>query len=137
MQMDTADRTDRLVAGDRQEVVVKSPATGDVVGTVPLSTNDEVKAVAARLRGVQPAWQKMGVQERARWLAKWRDWMLDHTDELLAVLQLESGKSWGDSGVEMMPIQIINYWIDNAADFLADDPPRDLMTCTNSGSEVW
>ena len=51
------------------------------------------------------------------------------TDELLAVLQLESGKSWGDSGVEMMPIQIINYWIDNAADFLADDPPRDLMTC--------
>ena len=109
MQMDTADRTDRLVAGDRQEVVVKSPATGDVVGTVPLSTNDEVKAVAARLRGVQPAWQKMGVQERARWLAKWRDWMLDHTDELLAVLQLESGKSWGDSGVEMMPIQIINW----------------------------
>ena len=137
MQMDTADRTDRLVAGDRQEVVVKSPATGDVVGTVPLSTNDEVKAVAARLRGVQPAWQKMGVQERARWLAKWRDWMLDHTDELLAVLQLESGKSWGDSGVDMMPIQIINYWIDNAADFLADDPPRDLMTCTNSRSEVW
>ncbi len=67
MQMDTADRTDRLVAGDRQEVVVKSPATGDVVGTVPLSTNDEVKAVAARLRGVQPAWQKMGVQQRARW----------------------------------------------------------------------
>lgn len=55
--------------------------------------------------------------------------MLDHTDELLAVLQLESGKSWGDSGVEMMPIQIINNWIDNAADFLADDPPRDLMTC--------
>jgi hypothetical protein len=29
----------------------------------------------------------------------------------------------------MMPIQIINNWIDNAADFLADDPPRDLMTC--------
>jgi len=66
----------------------------------------------------------MGVAQRARWLAKWRDWMLDHTDELRTVLQLESGKSWGDTGVEIATLQIINYWIDNAAAFLADQTVR-------------
>jgi acyl-CoA reductase-like NAD-dependent aldehyde dehydrogenase len=32
-------------------------------------------------------------RRRARWLGKWRDWMLDHRDELLTPLQLETGKS--------------------------------------------
>ena len=66
----------------------------------------------------------MGVEGRARWLGKWRDWLLDHTDDLLTLLQLETGKSWGDTNVEIAAVQIINYWIDNAADFLADETVR-------------
>jgi hypothetical protein len=137
MQMDTADRTDRLVAGDRQEVVVKSPPP-QVTSSAPCHCRPTMRSRPSQPGsvGCNPLGRRWASRS-ARWLAKWRDWMLDHTDELLAVLQLESGKSWGDSGVDMMPIQIINYWIDNAADFLADDPPRDLMTCTNSRSEVW
>ncbi|MDT5254796.1 MAG: hypothetical protein QOH07_3750, partial [Mycobacterium sp.] len=50
--------------------------------------------------------------------------MLDHTDELLTLLQLETGKSWGDTSIEIAGVQIINYWIDNAADFLADETVR-------------
>jgi acyl-CoA reductase-like NAD-dependent aldehyde dehydrogenase len=106
------------------EVVVTCPATGKVVGRVPVATPEEVEAVAARLRAAQPAWQQMGVDARARWLGKWRDWMLDHRDELLTPLQLETGKSWGDTGVEIAAVQIINYWIDKAAEFLAEQPVR-------------
>ena len=104
--------------------MVECPATGEVVGRVPAATADEVQAVAARLRTAQPAWQQMGVDARAVWLGKWRDWMLDHRDELLTPLQLETGKSWGDTGVEIAAVQIINYWIDKAAEFLADQPVR-------------
>ncbi len=50
--------------------------------------------------------------------------MLDHCDEILTLLQLETGKSWGDTGVEIAALQVINYWIDNAAGFLADETVR-------------
>jgi acyl-CoA reductase-like NAD-dependent aldehyde dehydrogenase len=96
-----------------------------VVGRVAVTSAAEMEAVAARLRAAQPAWQAMGVEGRAEWLGKWRDWILDHTDELLSMVQRETGKSWGDTaGSEALVPQLINYWTDNAAEFLADENVR-------------
>ena len=101
----------------RTDIAVKCPATGEVVGRVAVASAAEVEAVAARARAAQPAWQAMGFKERARVLGKWRDWMLDHADELSTLVQLEGGKSWGDtSGELLLGTQVINYWIDNAAE---------------------
>ncbi|MGO9696745.1 MAG: aldehyde dehydrogenase family protein, partial [Mycobacterium sp.] len=109
----------------RTDIVVKCPATGEVVGRVAVTSVAEVEAVAARLRAAQPAWQAMGVEGRAEWLGKWRDWILDHTDELLSMVERETGKSWGDTaGSEALVPQLINYWTDNAAEFLADENVR-------------
>lgn len=125
MQIETADADSQPQGGtDHADVVVKCPANGKVVGTVPVATREQVEAVAGRLRESQPAWHSMGVEARASWLGKWRDWIIDHTDDLLTVLQLETGKSWGDTGIEIMTDQNINYWIDNAANFLADQSVR-------------
>jgi acyl-CoA reductase-like NAD-dependent aldehyde dehydrogenase len=58
-------------------------------------------------------------------LGEWRDWLLDHSDQLHTLVQLEGGKSWGDTASEMLlGTQIVNYWIDNAAEFLADQSVR-------------
>ncbi len=122
--MDTTNQANPAEADTRDEVVVKCPATGEIVGTVPVTTVDGVAAAAARLRAAQPEWQRLGVSGRACWLGRWRDWMLDHRDDLLTPLQLETGKSWGDAGIEIATVQVINYWIDNAAEFLADQPVR-------------
>jgi acyl-CoA reductase-like NAD-dependent aldehyde dehydrogenase len=109
----------------RTDIVVKCPATGEVVGRVGVTPAAEVEAVAARLRAAQPAWQAMGVEGRAEWLGKLRDWTLDHTDELLSMVQRETGKSWGDTAAsETLVPQAINYWTDNAAEFLADENVR-------------
>jgi acyl-CoA reductase-like NAD-dependent aldehyde dehydrogenase len=122
---DTEAREKPAEAEAPREVVVKCPATGQRVGSVPIAPAAEVEAVAARLREAQPAWQRLGFDGRARWLGKWRDWLIDHTDELHTLVQLEGGKSWGDSSVEMLlGTQITNYWIDNAAEFLADESVR-------------
>ncbi|WOR02554.1 aldehyde dehydrogenase family protein [Mycobacterium marinum] len=124
VMMDTTNQANPAEADTRDEVVVKCPATGEIVGTVPVTTVDGVAAAAARLRAAQPEWQRLGVSGRAYWLGRWRDWMLDHRDDLLTPLQLETGKSWGDAGIEIATVQVINYWIDNAAEFLADQPVR-------------
>src|ERR1700742_4712105 len=99
MSTDTADPASPAKTDVPHEVVVGAPVAPWV----------EVEAVAPRLRAAQPAWQRMGIDGRARWLGKWRDWLIDHTDDLLTVLQLETGKSWGDTFVEIAGVQIINY----------------------------
>src|SRR6201996_1076662 len=124
MTTDTANPASPVKSDAPHEVVVRCPATGKLVGSVPVTTSVQVEAVAARLRAAQPAWQQLGVKGRGKWLGKWRDWLIDHTDELLTLLQLETGKSWGDANIEIAGVQIINYWIDNAADFLADENVR-------------
>jgi len=124
MTTDAANPASPAKADVPHEVVVTCPATGKVVGRVPVATSVEVETVAARLRAAQPRWQQMGVDGRARWLGKWRDWLLDHAEELLTLLQLETGKSWGDANIEIAGMQFVNYWIDKAADFLADETVR-------------
>jgi acyl-CoA reductase-like NAD-dependent aldehyde dehydrogenase len=125
MSTDTEARQGQASAEARREVVVNCPATGKRVGSVPVVTAVEVEAVAARLRAAQPAWQQLGVEGRASWLGKWRDWMFDHSDELLTLVQLEGGKSWGDTANELVVAALaMNYWIDNAAGFLADELVR-------------
>ena len=61
MSTDTAAPTNPPKADVPHEVVVTCPATGKVVGRVPVATSVEVEAVAARLRAAQPAWQRTGI----------------------------------------------------------------------------
>jgi len=107
------------------QLTVTCPATGDTVGSVPVHSSADVAATATRLRASQPRWAAIGPRGRAEWLGKWRDWIFDHADELLSLVQQESGKSWGDANIEILAgTQTINYWSDNAAAFLADESVR-------------
>src|SRR6202000_3576828 len=43
---------------------------------------------------------------------------------VVACVQLEAVKPCGHANVEIASVQFINYWIDNAAEFLADESVR-------------
>jgi acyl-CoA reductase-like NAD-dependent aldehyde dehydrogenase len=112
-------------AATPQQLTVTCPATGDTIGSVLVHSSGDVAIIAAKLRAAQPHWVTIGPRGRAQWLGKWRDWIFDHADELLTLVQLESGKSWGDANIEILAgTQAINYWADNAAAFLADESIR-------------
>src|SRR5262249_35974448 len=107
------------------QLTVACPATGGIAGSVPVHSPADVTGAAARLRAAQPEWAAIGPAGRARWLGKWRDWIFEHADELLTLVQLESGKSWGDANIEILAgTQTINYWAENAAEFLGDESVR-------------
>lgn len=101
-------------------VEVRSPATGELVGTVPDMSPAEVHAVAERLRGAQPGWQDLGFATRRVWLERYRDWLLDHEDELLRLVQQETGKAWGDLALgEIIPaVDVLNYYASRGERFL-------------------
>src|SRR5882672_2197695 len=69
---------------------VRSPADGSVVGSVPACAVAEVAATVARVRAAQPAWEAAGPEGRREWLERYRDWLLDHDEELAGLLQQET-----------------------------------------------
>ena len=41
-----------------------NPATGEVVGEVPVTPASDIPAVVARARAAQPAWEELGLEGR-------------------------------------------------------------------------
>jgi acyl-CoA reductase-like NAD-dependent aldehyde dehydrogenase len=100
---------------------VYCPADGRLVGSVPIMGAAEVAAVAKQLRAAQPEWEDLGPHGRGKYMFAFLDWILDNEKELVGIMQEETGKSWGDAGLEVaMAVDLINYYGKHAAEFLAD-----------------
>ena len=69
-----------------------NPATGEVVGEVPVATEAEIEAVVARARAAQPAWAALGLEKRAERVAELGAKLVSHADELGLLLTQEMGK---------------------------------------------
>lgn len=106
-------------------VEVRNPADGALVGVVPDMSLEQVTQRAAELRSAQPGWEALGPKGRAHYLRKWLDWIVDNQDDLLGLAHRESGKSWGDTQIELMVcMEIINYYTKHGSEFLADETRR-------------
>jgi acyl-CoA reductase-like NAD-dependent aldehyde dehydrogenase len=104
---------------------VRGPADDLLVGEVPIHDETDIARMAGELRAAQPAWESMGPCGRRLWFGRWRDWMLDNQTRLTEMIVAESGKPWAEAALEVPTcVNIINYFADNAAAFLADDRPR-------------
>jgi len=126
MTMTTKTNTSSAATGTEATVEVRSPATGALVGTVPDMTPAEVHTVAERLRAAQPAWERLGFAGRRKWLERYRDWLLDHEQDLLLLVQEETGKSWGDLalGEVTLAVDVLNYYASRGERFLRPTTTR-------------
>src|SRR5690606_9140720 len=70
-----------------------SVMTGAPLGTITLSTEADVDAVYASARAAQPAWAARPLQERTAIVLRYHDLVLAHRNELMDLVQLESGKA--------------------------------------------
>jgi acyl-CoA reductase-like NAD-dependent aldehyde dehydrogenase len=112
-------------SADDRRIEVRCPGDGRVVATVPGHRPDDVSAMAGRLRDAQPAWEDMGPAGRAQVLRQLLDWLLDNQNRLTALIQDETGKSWGDAALEVgAGTDLINYYAGHAKEFLADREVR-------------
>jgi len=74
-----------------------NPSTGEIVGSVPIATPDEVRAAVARARAAQPAWEALSLDERVEKLLAAGPAMLERAEELGALLCREMGKPLGEA----------------------------------------
>ncbi|OYR54133.1 succinic semialdehyde dehydrogenase, partial [Halorubrum sp. E3] len=72
---------------------VFAPATAERIGSVPACDTDTVDAAVERAREAQAEWAATPARERAAVLDRFGDLVLDRREELLDLLQVETGKS--------------------------------------------
>ncbi|HEU4911942.1 MAG TPA: succinic semialdehyde dehydrogenase [Actinomycetes bacterium] len=71
----------------------RAPFTGEALAELPLSTPQDVTEAYAVARAAQADWARRPVADRARVLLRLHDLVLSRQDEVLDLVQLESGKA--------------------------------------------
>jgi len=89
-----------------------NPATGEVVGTVPTITPDQVQGIVDEVGRVQPAWAELKPSDRAAYMKRAAEVMLDRLDELAALLSAEQGKPISEAyTMELIPSIDAVRWV--------------------------
>lgn len=83
-------------------IVSKNPATGEVVGEVPIQSAEEVDAAVARAHEAFKTWGHLSFSERARRLAAFRRAIVTRADEMADIIHRENGKPRLDALQEVM-----------------------------------
>src|SRR5215203_5717731 len=79
-----------------------NPATGDLVGSVPIHTQADVDAAVARARIAAQQWSTRSFSARAEELTAFRKALAANADELADLLHRENGKPVLEGLVEVM-----------------------------------
>jgi succinate-semialdehyde dehydrogenase/glutarate-semialdehyde dehydrogenase len=83
-----------VVTGDQPTLAAsRCPFTGEVLAQIPESSPADVATAFVRARAAQRDWAKRPVRERAAVLLRFHDLVLKHRDELLDLVQAETGKA--------------------------------------------
>ena len=83
-----------------ETLVVRSPMTGDVVGTYPVDSAEEVDAVVATAREWAEWWRTIGFAGRRDVLDRWRAIIARRLARLADVVHQETGKPHADAMIE-------------------------------------
>ena len=89
----TAALAARLVASSGRTAEVRSPLDDAPLAHVPQSTVEDVVEAFARARRAQALWSRTSLDHRAAVLLRLHDLILDRQDEIIDLIQLESGKA--------------------------------------------
>ena len=101
-----------------------NPATGELVGTVETIQPKDVQGVAEDVAAVQPFWAQLSLADRARYIRRAADVLVEEVDEVARLLTTEQGKPITESyTMEVVPsIDVLTWCAENGPRILADEP---------------
>lgn len=113
-------------AGSRIEV--RAPATDENIGTIPDCEEDDVEVALERARRAQASWADVPVTRRGAILEEFADMVVDHREELLDLVQLETGKSRQHAVEEVLDVPLTcSYYANRAPAILAEESRRSAV----------
>jgi succinate-semialdehyde dehydrogenase/glutarate-semialdehyde dehydrogenase len=97
-------------AGERDTIEIENPATGRPLGTVPSCTEEDVDHAVGRARRAQARWKETSFAERQEILLRFHDLVLARQNEILDLLQLESGKARRHAFEEIIDVAVVSRY---------------------------
>ncbi len=87
-----------------------NPATGEQVGNLPLSSDDEINAAIANAKSAQPAWGDTPPAKRARIMFRFLHLLNENIDALAREISREHGKTHEDAlGECVRGIEVVEF----------------------------
>lgn len=114
-----ADRTER---GEPRELLRSyAPATGALLGEVPVATTEDVRRAVSRARRAQEAWALLPIAERADRILRYRNAFVDRAEELVDLEVRETGKTRAEALISEIFVvaDVATYYAENAERLLA------------------
>jgi acyl-CoA reductase-like NAD-dependent aldehyde dehydrogenase len=109
----------------RQQVTkALNPATFELIGSVPITTDGQIPGIVARARRAAGVWGATSFQDRARVLGQLRDLIVQRADQLAEVISRGMGKPLVEalSFDVAMVVEHLEATISHAAEYLAEQP---------------
>ncbi len=89
------------IAADETGIAVTNPSTGAVIGHVPRLGAEATRTAIEAAQAAQESWAATTAKHRAQVLRKWYDLMMEHQDDLGAILTAEQGKPLAEAKGEI------------------------------------
>ncbi len=90
-----------------EQIAVRAPFTGAVIGAIPASQTEDVEAAVQRARNAQPRWAALPFPDRSRIFLRFHDLLLNRQDEALDLIQLETGKARAHAFEEVLDTAVV------------------------------
>lgn len=100
-----------------------APATGAALGSVPVASADDVAAAVAEATAVQALWAQLRLADRARYMARAAQAVIDEADELADLICAEQGRPRTEVELgELLPaIETLQWLAENGPRILAGE----------------
>lgn len=83
-------------------IEVRSPATGELLGTVPSLGRNETRQAIAAAEAAWPGWRNRTAHERSRIIRRWYDLIIENQRDLAVIMTAEQGKPLAESLGEIL-----------------------------------
>ena len=97
-----------LTGAPHEEITIRTPLTGCPLANIPAGTPADAAHAVALARAVQPAWEARSFADRARIFLQFHDLLLQRQEEILDLIQLETGKARRYAFEEVLDTAIVS-----------------------------
>ena len=91
-----------MVTEANNAVAVTNPATGELIGHAPISSQAELANAIERAHVAQKEWAKVPAKSRAASLHRWHQLILENKEDLARIMTIEQGKPLAEATGEVV-----------------------------------
>jgi acyl-CoA reductase-like NAD-dependent aldehyde dehydrogenase len=99
-----------LAVAPRETIAVQAPYTGATIGAIPAGTAADLDLAVERARASQTAWSQRSFADRARIFLRFHDLLLERQNEVLDLIQWETGKARRHAFEEVLDTAIVTRY---------------------------